>query len=407
LIRWQEALEIILGTARPIQAASIPIGRAFGLVAAKDVPAPENLPPFDNSAMDGFAVAHSDCVGASENTPVSLKVLEDLPAGSVATQKVPKGAAIRIMTGAMMPSGCDCVVPVENARTNGNMVEILKAPKPNGNVRFKGEDVKAGHAAISTGDQINAATICLMAALGIEEVLAIPPTKVGIITTGAELVDVSMRPGLGQIRDSNIHGLSAMVSHWGAEPIPFPRIADAPFDVEAAIRRAADTCNIIVTTGGVSVGDYDYVKGTLANAGAKQLFWRVAQRPGGPFGFWEYGGLPVFGLPGNPVSAMVMAELYLRPAIALMMGRIADGASLHKCVKARLLDGFRKSGVDGKRHFLRVAAKEGNGGWEARLSGPQGSAQISAMMAANALAMVPEEATEIPKGGEVELLLLD
>ncbi|MDR2560903.1 MAG: molybdopterin molybdotransferase MoeA [Holophagales bacterium] len=411
MIKWQEALEVILGAIRPLGAARIPIDKVFGLVAAEDVMATENLPPFSNSAMDGFAVSHSDCEGASESSPISLSVIEDLPAGSVASQDLPKGAAMRIMTGAMMPRGSDSVVPVEDTRSSGSTVEILKAPKPNGNVRAKGEDVKDGQRAILAFDVINAAAIGLLAALGIERISAIPPAKVGIITTGGELVDISKRPGPGQIRDSNMHSLSALVSCWGAWPIHFPRIADSPDKVAAAIRRAADMCDVIVTTGGVSVGDYDCVKGALADIGAKQHFWRVAQRPGGPFGFWDYEGRPVFGLPGNPVSAMVMAELYLRPALAKMMGRMmggpGNGTHWQRRVKAKFVEGFRKSGMDGKRHFIRVVAQEKGSGWEANLSGPQGSAQLFPMKAANALAMVPEDVAEIPKGGVVELLLFD
>jgi len=407
MIRWQDALEIILGAIGPLDAARIPIDKAFGLVAAEDVLAAENLPPFDNSAMDGFAVSHSDCEGASESSPVSLRVVGDLPAGSVASQDLPKGAAMRIMTGAMMPQGSDCVVPVEDTRSSGSAVEILKAPKPNGNVRAKGEDVKEGQRAVLAFDVINAAAIGLLAALGVERISAIPPAKVGIITTGGELVDISKCPGPGQIRDSNMHSLSAQVGYWGAWPIHFPRIPDSPDKVAAAIRRAADMCDVIVTTGGVSVGDYDCVKGALAEIGAEQRFWHVAQRPGGPFGFWDYEGRPVFGLPGNPVSAMVMAELYLRPALAKMMGRMADEAHWQRRVKAKLVEGFSKSGMDGKRHFIRVVAKESESGWEAKLSGPQGSAQLFPMKAANALAMVPEDVAEIPMGGEVELLLFD
>jgi len=407
MINWQEALEVILGAVGPIASARVPIGKALGLVAAEDVLAPENLPPFDNSAMDGFAVIHSDCAGASEANPASLRIIEDLPAGSVTAQEVQRGTAIRIMTGAMMPSGCDCVVPVEDTRSTDSTVEILKTPKLNGNVRTKGEDVKEGQKAVLDFDVINAATIGLLAALGIEYVSAVPPAKVGIITTGAELVDISKPPGPGQIRDSNMHSLSAQISSWGGLPMPFPRVADSLNAVETAIKRAAGICNVIVTSGGISVGDYDYVKDALANIGAKQLFWRVAQRPGGPFGFWIYRGLPVFGLPGNPVSALVMAELYLRPAINKMMARPLDGTQGRKCVKARLMDGFRKSGMDGKRHFLRVIAQEGKDGWEAKLSDPQGSAQLFPMKAANALAMVPEDIAEVPKGGEVELLLFE
>ncbi|MDR1841925.1 MAG: molybdopterin molybdotransferase MoeA [Holophagales bacterium] len=404
--KWHEALEIIFSNLQPIEAAKMPIDDALSLVASEDALSPENLPAFDNSAMDGFAVRFSDCAGATEDSPVSLRVLEDLPAGRVAAQAVSAGAALRIMTGAVIPMGCDVVVPVEDTRPATDADEyvyILRTPKLKGNIRAAGEDIVAGQTVISEGQQVSAAHIGLMAALGISELLVIPPVKAAVITTGSELADVLEKPVAGKIRDANIHSLSAQIRSWGAVPIAFPRIADTRQAVESALEEAASLCDLLITTGGVSVGDYDYVKEVLNALGAKQHFWRVAQKPGGPFGFWTLWGKPFFGIPGNPVSAIVMAELYLKPAIYRMMGRKNVN---YQRVAARLESGFRKTGADGKRHFLRVIADEREGKWTARLSGPQGSAQLASMRAANALAMIPEDTLEVPAGGEVELLLI-
>jgi molybdopterin molybdotransferase len=401
--KWREALEIILNCVEPIAAARVSIDEALGLVASETVFSPERLPSFDNSAMDGFAVRYGDCVKASAEHPVSLRILEDLPAGSVAVQAVSSGTALRIMTGAALPMGCDAVVPVENTRLREEFVEILKPPQTKANIRFAGEDIDVGQTVLSQGRQIQAAHIGLSAALGITEISVIPPIKVAVITTGSELAAAAEQPGPGKIRDSNIYSISSQIRSWGAAPVIFPRIGDTRRAVESALNEAADKCDLLLTTGGISVGDYDYVKETLHALGAKQHFWRIAQKPGGPFGFWTLRDKPFFGVPGNPVSAIVMAELYLKPAIYKMMGRENSGQLY---VQAKLDSGFRKSNDDGKRHFLRVIAKESESGWTARLSGPQGSAQLTSMCAANALAMIPEDTLEIPANGKVELLLL-
>ena len=403
---WQEALEIILRGVKPLAGARMPIDKAFGLVASEDVLSPEMLPPFDNSAMDGFAVRFGDCGSASADTPVPLRVLEDLPAGGVATQAVKEGTALRIMTGAALPTGCDAVVPVEDTRPGSGpneFVDILKAAKPKQNIRFAGEDIGVGQRVVSQGEQVKAAHIGLLAALGISEIPVFPPVRVAVITTGSELADLTEKPGPGKIRDANIHSLSAQIRSWGAIPVAYPRIDDTRRSVESTLAEAADDCDLLLTTGGISVGDYDYVKEALGALGAKQHFWRIAQKPGGPLGFWTLREKPFFGVPGNPVSAMVMAELYLKPAIYRMMG--------HKnmerpCVVAKLEAAFCKTSSDGKRHFLRVYASERDGKWIARLSGPQGGAQLTSLCAANALAMIPEDTLQIPAWGEVELLFM-
>ncbi|MCL1908896.1 MAG: molybdopterin molybdotransferase MoeA [Holophagaceae bacterium] len=400
---WLDALEIILSHIKSATAIRMRIDEALGLVVAETVLSCEKLPPFDNSAMDGFAVRACDCEHASADRPVSLQILQDLPAGSVATQALLRGTAMRIMTGAKMPTGSDAVIPVEDTRPSDNFVEILCATKSKKNVRFAGEDIGLGDVAISLGEPVKPAHIGLLAALGISEVPVIPPARVAVITTGNELVEHTEKPSSGQIRDANLHSLSAQMRSWGAISVGYPRIADTREAVGSAFAQATEECDILLSTGGVSVGDYDYVKEMLDSLGAKQHFWRIAQKPGGPFGFWTLSGKPFFGVPGNPVSAMVMAELYLKPAIRQMMGH---KDVRHACMTATLETGFRKSGNDGKRHFLRVNMAEIGGRWIARLSGSQGSAQLTSICAANALAMIPEDATEILPGGEVEVIMM-
>jgi molybdopterin molybdotransferase len=405
VIRWRDALESILENVGTAAAAKMAVGEALGLVAAEDVCSQEALPPFDNSAMDGFAVRSGDCAAASAGSPILLRVLEDLPAGCTAAQSLAAGTAIRIMTGAPLPQGCDAVVPVEDTRCpedQGGFVEVIKPPRQRAHIRFAGEDINVGQTAISRGRLINAAHIGLLAALGVPYISVLQPVRVAILTTGNELVDAPEIPSPGKIRDANIHSITALVRSWGALPMGFPRIGDSHQAVVSALERAAAECDLLLTTGGVSVGDYDFVKDALNSLGARQHFWRIAQKPGGPFGFWTLSGKPFFGIPGNPVSAIVMAQLYLKPAIQRMKGKQGPDTA---CVRAKLEGGFRKSGPDGKRHFLRVCAEEHEGGWTARLAGPQGSAQLTSMCAANALAMIPEDAVEIPEGGEVELLM--
>jgi len=402
MTKWQEALKIILSCVKPNAAVKVSIDDALGLIASETVLSPEKLPHFDNSAMDGFAVRFEDCTSASADNPVSLHILEDLPAGRIATQTVSAGTALRIMTGAALPIGSNAIVPVEDTHPGKGVVDILNAPKPKQNIRFAGEDIDAGQPVISAGKQINAAHIGLLAALGVSEISVIPPARVAVITTGSELLDVKEQPAPGKIRDANIHSLSAQIRSWGAIPVTFPRIDDTRCAVESVLKEAASQCDLLLTTGGISVGDYDHVKEILGILDAKQHFWRIAQKPGGPMGFWTLRDKPFLGIPGNPVSAMVMAELYLKPAVCQMMGHKNIG---QPCVKARLETGFRKSGNDGKRHFLRVVASNTEGKWIARLSGPQGSAQLTSMCNANALAMIPEDTTEVSAGEEVELLL--
>ena len=333
-----------------------------------------------------------------------LRVLGALPAGGVSAHAVEPGTALRIMTGAPMPEGADAVAPVESIRTGEGWVEVAHPLSPGANVRREGEDIPAGGLVLEAGTSLRPGEIGVLASTGFGGLLVHPRARVAVITTGDELVDCSEGLGPGRIRDANIHALGAQVRAFGALPIPFPRIPDRQGAAEAALRQALDACDLVLTTGGVSMGDWDFVKPALEKMGAVPLFWRVAQKPGGPLGFWMLEGKPIFGIPGNPVAAMLMVEEYVRPALRKMMGF----RHLHRPERTGILDRpWGRSGADGRTHFLRVTAREDGGQWRASLTGPQGSGILSSMLRANALAVIPEDQGSVPAGGSVRLHLIE
>jgi molybdopterin molybdotransferase len=398
----REALASVLAHVKPSGITRIPLSEALGLAVAEDICATENVPPFTNSAMDGFAIRSEDSADARSDTPVSLRVLGDVPAGQVASCPVEAGSALRIMTGAPLPEGADAVVPVENTRSGDNWVELHQPVWRHAEIRFAGEDIREGTCVVESGVTLNPGEIGVLAAIGCAEVPVRMRTRVAVLTTGDELVDASEKPGPGQIRDANIHAVCAQLSTLGAQAIPFPRVPDTRESVEHVLREAMATSDMILTTGGISVGDYDFVKDVLEDLGVKRIFWRVAQKPGGPLGFWMLGEKPVFGIPGNPVAAMLMVEEYVRPALRKMMGF----KFLYRPeARGQLDEAWNKSKPDGKQHTLRVRAGYTQGIWHASLTGPQGSGILSSMMRANALAIIPEDVNSVQRGGEVLLRL--
>lgn len=404
MLSVSEARAAILARVAPLPPVRQELDDALGRVLAADTVAAVTIPPFANSAMDGFAVRAADCMAASEQSPVVLRVIEDLPAGRVATLAVTAGTALRIMTGAPVPAGADAVVPVE-LTSMSSLDVVLTRPVPRGaNLRQPGEDVRAGECVVAAGTVLRAAELGVLASIGVVAVAVVPAPRVAVVTTGDELVDAASEPGPGQIRDSNIHSLTGQVRLAGGVPIQYPRVADrleAMIDVFRTARAGAD---VIVTNGAVSVGDYDFVKPALAVLGAEQVFWGVAQRPGKPLAFWLLDGVPVFGAPGNPVSAMLCFEEYVRPALRSLGGFHL----LHRPeIVARLDGGYRKTSADGKQHFARVVATETGAGWVARSTGAQGSGILSSMTRANALALIPPETVELPAGAPVVLHLID
>jgi molybdopterin molybdotransferase len=377
-----EALRLVLVSVAPLPARKTLLEGALGLVLAETVVSPETVPPFTNSAMDGYAVRVEDCAAASSGAPVSLEVLSDLPAGSVALHDVHPGTAIRIMTGAPLPEGADTVVPVEATSSDAGRVRITAPSKRGANVRRAGEDIREGEELLPKGFVLNPASLGILASVGLAEVAVHPRVRVAILTTGNELVAASAKPGPGQIRDSNIQTMCGQAAAFGAVPIPFARVPDKREAVVDALERARASADVIVTNGGISVGDYDFIKAVLSDFGAREVFWKVTQKPGGPLGLWLWGGTPVFGVPGNTVAAMVCMEEYVRPALRKMMGH----SRLLRPEGIGIFEGqFRKSAPDGKVHLVRVRARSEGGRLIVAPSGPQGSGILSSMLRSNAL----------------------
>lgn len=395
-----EALAAVLELAVPLPAEERDLDDVLGRVLAAEVAAGEDLPPFANSAMDGFAVRAADVVEASEASSVELRVLADLPAGAVTDVQLGPGQAMRIMTGARMPAGADAVVPVEHTAAAGHVVRVRRPVRAGSNVRQAGEDVRAGEVVLRRGTVLRPAEIGLLAAVGRVRVQVVRAPVVAVVTTGDELVAAGQPLAPGKIRDANLHSLSAQVWAAGAVPAPFPRVPDRREAIQDALVQAWGSADVVVTNGGVSVGEWDHVKQVLAELGARQVFWGVRQKPGKPMALWEWNGKLVLGLPGNPVSCMVCFEEYVRPALRRMMGH----ALLHRPMRtASLVEGFAAEAGDRRTHFVRVAVRELEGRLVATATGPQGSGILSSMVRANALAVIPGESGPVAPGGEVLL----
>ena len=404
MLSTEEALRTMLECAERLRPVEVPLDEAAGLILADDIEARGSVPPFTNSAMDGFAVQASDIVSATTERPVRLRILEDVPAGTVAAGSVAAGTTMRIMTGAPIPPGADTVVQVELTRLEGSEVLVLKALRPGTNVRLAGEDMKDGATVLRRGTLLRPGEVGVCAAAGHAVVSVYRRARVAILTTGTELVDVSVVPGAGQIRDANAHSLRAQVGAIAAEPLVFPRVADTREAVRAAVMQALEQADVVLTNGGVSVGDYDFVKEVLEDLGAQLVFWRVKQKPGKPMAFWTLGSKYVVGLPGNPVSCMVCTEEYGRPMVRRMMGF----PLLYRPVRSAVLDETYAKGADaGRTHFVRVRLHEQDGALRAVLTGPQGSGILTSMAEAEALAIIPEDVSTLEAGSLVEVQLTD
>ena len=384
----------VLGALSSLPPALVAIGDALGLVPATPVVAPHPVPPFTNSAMVGYAVRAEDV----SSSPVDLTVLEDVPAGSVATQSVVGGTAIKIMTGAPIPEGADAVVRVEDTSQSGEIVTI-KVGVPSGtSVRAAGGDVEAGTEVIGTGIRLTPAHIGVLANLGIAQVAVHRRPRVALASTGDELVPVDGPAlGPGQIRDSNRPMLSAMLIELGVQVIDLGRIPDDATALRSAIARGVDEADVIVTSGGVSMGEYDLVKQVLGELGNIE-FWQVAMQPAKPFAFGKIGGKPLFGLPGNPVSSFVAFEQFVRPGLLKMMGATS-------LFRPRVQGRTRvKLATDPEKTvFVRVrTSSEGEVRWS-EPSGGQASNVLSAVVAGDAFAVVPEGVGEVKAGEPVML----
>ena len=396
MLTYEQALAQILAQVSPLPPVPVPLADALGLTLAEDVVSPLNLPPFANSSMDGYAVRADDVQAA----PVTLPVTGDVPAGALSVPALEPGAARRIMTGAPIPAGADAVVPVEETEAHGDAVTFREAAEFGQCIRPAGEDVSAGSVVLTAGSLIRPAEIGLCAALGRTAVLAYPRPRVAIISTGDELVEPGQPLLPGQIYNSNAYSLAAQVVEAGGIVTQRLHARDTP----EALREAFDACagaDVLLTSGGVSVGDFDYVKSVFAERGTVD-FWRVAIRPGKPLAFGRWGDIVFFGLPGNPVSSMVTFELFALPALRRMQGR----PDLHRTqVQARLTEDT--SHHPGRQSYLRAVATRQDGGYVVRPVQLQGSGMLRSMTLANALLILPADVPGLSAGQRATVLLLD
>lgn len=395
----------ILAAVTPLAPTDHALADALRLVLATDIVSPEAVPPFANTAMDGYAVRAADIAGATAAAPVRLRVVGDLPAGQASDVTVGHGEAIRIMTGAPMPSGADAVVMVERTtRIGDDGVAIETEARVGENVRDAGGDIEAGQTVFTAGAVVTPAHVGVLASIGVSHVAAVPRARVGVISTGDELVDQRIDQGPlepGQIRDSNRPMLLALAREAGAEVVDLGHAPDDEDEIVAMLDGAFTRCDVVLTSGGVSVGDYDYVKSALDRFGAL-TWWQVAIKPAKPLAFGVVRGVPVFGLPGNPVSSLVSFELFARPALRKMMGHREWNRPE---ITARAEHEFSRR-QDGKVHFDRVVVRRDGEDYLASRSGSQASNALSATAAANGLAVIPD-GDGVPAGNELRVLLLD
>jgi molybdopterin molybdotransferase len=371
----------------------VPLRDARSRVLADDVLAARALPIFDNSAMDGYAAR-------SGELPATLPVVGMVAAGQVMAEPVPPGVAIRILTGAPMPAGLDTVVIQEDAKVDGHNVTLPASPLGD-NVRRAGEDIAPGELAVAGGTRLFAGELGLLAALGLVEVSVVKQPRVALITTGDELVDNATTPLPGQIVDSSAHMLGSMVRAAGGQPSYFGIAKDDPISLAAMIASAFDH-DAIITTGGVSVGDRDHVRSALTAAGVALELWKVAMKPGKPFSFGMNGRIPVFGLPGNPVSSYIVFELFVRPALLAMGG---SKITQRPRVPVQLVRGYRKQA--GRAHYIRAKVMRNGEHLIAHPHPKQGSAMLTSLIGCNALVELPAEQTEIQPNSIAQAILLD
>lgn len=395
-----EALALILERVVVRPAERVPLAEVLGRVLAEDLIADLDLPPFDNAAMDGYAVRAADTAGASATRPVTLRVLEDVPAGRVAGQTVTPGAAVRIMTGAPLPPGADAVVPFEETAAAPGEVRVRKEVAPGGHVRPRGEDVRAGQRVLLAGTDLGPAEMGVLASLGRAQVPVVQRPRVAIITTGDELVGVEEPLGPGQIRDSNAYTLLGQVQRCGGVVQSLRRAVDTREALRRAFAEAAEA-DVILTSGGVSIGDYDLVKEVVEELG-EIIFWQVAIKPGKPLLFGQLDQRLLFGLPGNPVSSMVTFEVFVRPALRRMGG---FRAWQRPTVTARLQQDHRSA--PRRLEYVRAWTKFVAGEWQASLTGDQGSGRLSSMLGANSYLLIPPEVSQARAGETYPALLLD
>ena len=387
MLSVEEARQRMLDTIPILPSEKREILECTGYVLAEALCATENIPPFDNSAMDGFAVRAADVKNASEKNPAMLSVVEVIAAGYAPTKQVAAGQAARIMTGAMMPQGADAVVMQEVTQQDADEVKIFESVDKTGNVRFTGESVMEGQQVMDKGKHLRPPEVSMLASLNCAEATVHRKPTVAIVSTGDELTPLGEPLEPGKIRDSNRYGLYAQVEEAGGIPIDMGIAPDDEAETERIFRAALAKTDALITSGGVSVGEHDVVKSVLAKLG-KINFWRVAMKPGKPQAYGIADGKPIFGLPGNPVSSLVVFELFVRPALLKMAGHTNLFRPTFKAILAESI-----TNKDGRVNYMRAILSVSDGRITAEITGPQGSGILHSLVLANGLITIPSGTT--------------
>ncbi len=412
MISVEEALSKILNFVNELDSEEKPLLDCLGRVLAEDVYAPFNVPPCDNSAMDGYATRAESIIGATPENPKILRVVGEVPAGLVPNLEVKAGYAVRIMTGALIPQGADVVVPFEdtdevnrNRSADKTEIGVYKELPSGSHLRQSGEDISEGDLVMSRGKQLRPADLGALASIGKGLVSVVRRPVVAILATGNEVVDVDQPLPPGKIYNSNSYSLAAQVANCGGIPRLLGIVPDNFVQISSALREGLN-CDMLLTSGGVSIGDYDVVKEVLTKEGDIS-FWTVRMKPGKPLAFGAFKSdngrrVPHLGLPGNPVSSMITFEIFVRPSILKMMGR---KDLIRPTIKAVI--GNTIENKDGRRIFARAIVTRQNGQYFANLTGPQGSGILSSVVKANSLVIVPETANQVKEGSIVDVIVLD
>jgi molybdopterin molybdotransferase len=396
-VTFEEARSLILENVAPLVTERVQLLAAVGRTLSEELRAPWDLPGWDNSAMDGYAVRAEDCCN-----PVTLAVVDYLPAGGSAEGIVVRsGTAVKIMTGAPVPQGCTAVVPFEAAAEAEDRVHIRGRVEPRSHIRFRGEDLRAGDLVIPAGTLLRPPEINMLAAFGQAQVAVYRRPRVAILSTGDELVELGEAIAPGKIVNSNSHSLAAAVMEAGGEPVLLGIARD---NRESHLEKlsAGLVADVLITSAGVSAGDRDLVREVLSELGVRQIFWKAAIQPGGPIAFGIRGKVPVFSLPGNPVATLITFEMFVRPALLQMQGY---AGVIRPTVRARLLEPAKKK--PGRVRFLRVQVRGSETGLVATSSGDQNTGILRTMVRANGIVILPAEREHFAAGDEVDVHLLD
>ena len=404
MISMDEAIRVVLQHTSAIDGTYVDLMDALGCTLREDVRSDIDMPPFDKATMDGYAVVGEDVADARQENPAVLEVIEEIPAGSVPGKVVSNGQASRIMTGAPMPDGADTVVMVEDtvAERDGLGVRVLAVTEEGRNVVPLGEDVRCNQIVLEAGTLIRPPEIGILATVGVVSVPVYRRPIVGVVATGSEIVEPGNHPAAGQIRNSNGYSMMAQALRSGAETRYLGIVEDDEAALNAVISRGLEECDVVLLSGGVSAGIYDLVQGAMRDCGVEIFFDRIRMKPGKPLTFGALGKKLVFGLPGNPVSAVVGLELLVRPAVRKMQSM----SEVHRpMVRGKLAQGFRQS--PGRKQFVPARSDEVNGCWESRWVGHHGSADLFSLSRANSLFVVEAEVEALDAGAEVDIVLLE